>query len=605
MPELIATSGNDTWVVSTYPTQPRGGFAYPAMTFNARRILVWLPLKPTITGKIILSATLEGVVHGSWAAQNVTVRQITSAWDEATATWNNQPTAPTGTQITTAVGAKSDGAVVDLDVTAFVQAMANGDTNYGFQITTDDTGYNAFYGFDAGVSNSWKITVEYADDPDTPTQLAPNGVIGMSKWIARIDGQDDLAQIKVQVDPAASSTPAFDSGWVSISAPLLDLSTTSYAGLANNASTYWRAAVKTVDGSVSAWSEWVQVTRVDKPSLVLDWPSAGVVKTGTPTIQAHLSPAGTANTRWRVTVLDVTTGDVLWASGDLMGATLAARVPHRSNGKATLAEDVTYTLRVRAFDRADRVGSYGDPAYVQSVTAMLVDHDNSEAVPALSSVTQVAALDPRLRLHWTRTGTGPDEFRVRRDGEWLPDSIDPAGALVGTNTWEWVDNTAAPNVTHAYQVVGVTNDNKSVLSNTVTVTAKVTGVWFISRWGVVCMTADDVDSIKQVDKRTTIALPYAAEDIDIITGIGGYQADSISLHVDSHIAGQDVDTARALLEKIRQNARVPVQMVWGTVSAAVFLRGLSVAPYSLMTPGRDRDHLVTFGMFQTAADPGF
>lgn len=594
MPEQIVKSGSDTWVVSTYPNANRATSAYPIMQSTQRRILLHLPLSLP-AGAVILSATLSGYVRGTWAAQNVTVRAISSAWSVTKATWNNQPSAPTGTQITTAVPASTDGAAVNLDATSLVQAIANGSTNYGFQITTDSAVTNQWYGFDSG-KPSWQLTVEYADDPTAPTQLNPAGVISLAKWQARIDDQDDLSQMQVQIDPAANPATAWSSGWVTVASPVLNLVSTSYPGLTDGSSTYWRAQVKTVDGQISDWSDWVQVTRHVKPALVLDNPAAGgTVKSMVPVIQAHLSPAGSATSRWQVQVRSADGTKLLWDSGDLMGATLNAQVPRTYKGKTVLAEDLNYRLRVIAWDRSDRVASYGDPASVISDTTFTVDHDSSQAVPTLSSVTQADVEGPRLRLHWTRTAT-PDEFEIWRDGGIIA-SVESADALVSALTWEWVDDTAEPNTLHTYKVRAVTNGDHSAYSAQQQITPNVTGVWLITSTDAVLAYDTGVDSIKQTDKRTTYTLPYADEDVDIIGAVSGYSG-SMTLEIDNR-GEQDVDDARALLETMRQHPHQPVQLAWATVSIPVYLRGLSVVPSPDMFPDRDRAHVITFDFYQT------
>jgi hypothetical protein len=104
-----------------------------------------------------------------------------------------------------------------------------------------------------------------------------------------------------------------------------------------------------------------------------------------------------------------------------------------------------------------------------------------------------------------------------------------------------------------------------------------------------------VDSLKQTDKRQTFVLPYRLENVDIVTAVGGYEGSITG----SLFAGfdQDVDTARGILEQLRQNPMTEVRLAWGTQNRPVYLRGLSVKPHPQMTTGNN-GHVVEFEFFE-------
>jgi hypothetical protein len=559
-------------------------------------------------------------VRGTWLAQNVSVQALASWIPKAT--WSNQPSV-TGAAVTTSLMDLDDGDLAELDVTALVQAIVTGQANYGWRITTSSSAVNTVYGFDSG-RESWSLEIEYVDEPTAPAQLAPQGLMSIAKWQIQIDDQDDLAQIKVQVSATADPGSTWDSGWVAVTAPVLDLATTSYPGLADAATTYWRAAVKTVDGSVSDWSEWVEVSRAVKPTLVVDTPSLGTgtsvtVTTSTPDVAAHLvGPAGTASTRWRVRVLSVAApgsgfgsvprpSKVLWDSGTaIQGATLSVQVPRRSDGmlgKAILEEDGDYVLEVSVLDRPDRVSSYGDPAWTKTLIPFTVDSDNSQAVPEALVVSQPSPGSPDVLLHWTRAGSAPDEFVIERDGKILPWTADAAGeAMVDANTWEWIDVTAAPAREHVYRVRAVTGNSQSAWSvaypsiDDPPFVLTTTGVWLRSWAGSVKLGGKGVDQIQHTDKRTTYQLPYNSEDVDIIGAVSGYSGTFSGTVYDE--PDQGLFDALEVLEAIRQHPERSVQLVWGTQSVPVFLRGLSYAPSPDIQAGTLL-HTVGFEFFQT------
>jgi hypothetical protein len=87
-------------------------------------------------GRTIASATLTGHAHGATLAQTLTFQAAAAKWQASTITWNNQP-GVTGATATVVLGVLADGAEFSVDVTALVQAIANGTvSNYGWRVTT-------------------------------------------------------------------------------------------------------------------------------------------------------------------------------------------------------------------------------------------------------------------------------------------------------------------------------------------------------------------------------------------------------------------------------------------------------------------------------------
>jgi hypothetical protein len=339
----------------------------------------------------------------------------------------------------------------------------------------------------------------------------------------------------------------------------------------------------------------------------MDSPPATLVYDSTPTIEAHLSSGSSSTTRWQVRLIDaVNSSKVLYDSGaDITGATLSHTIPHRWRNKVVMPDDGNYRLIVKCWDRSDRVGSYGDQPYILVDKTIQLDTDGTVAAPSGLEVSQPLAGAPDVLLHWTATAD-PDYFTAHRlDGtEWskIPFQIMPDDARVEPGVYEWVDATASPNVPHSYRIRAHVAGKQSAACPQASITPPVVRVWMRSEFGTVMLHGDDIDNIKQTDARTTYQLPYAYEDVDVIGAIRGYSADSVSFVIDTRPLNgyiQDVDEARAILEQIRQHPHKPVQLVFATVSIAVYLRGLSVTPYSKMRPDRDRTHTVSFGFFQT------
>jgi hypothetical protein len=376
--------------------------------------------------------------------------------------------------------------------------------------------------------------------------------------------------------------------------------TSNYAGLADAATTNWRARVKTTDGSTSAWSSWVEITRHVKPSMVMDNPSGTDLWDPTPTIAAHLSPAGNADTRWQVIVTDdADPTAVRYNSGDAVeGATLAHEIPLRWNGRKVFPTEGDYRLVVKAWDRTDRVPSQGDNPFVRTVTIVTLDVDGTQTPVTTLTASQATSGYPDIKLHWTRA-SDPDRFIIVRDGEVLA-RVDPDDVRVSAGVFEWVDESAAPNVQHTYHVRASTDVGGGVVKQSANgpaavIFAEVTGVWL--RWaaGDVLLYSKTPPDARQVDKRETFDLPYRAEPVDIITAVGGFEgsfAGSIDRRQD------DLDATRALLEGLRQKQATPVRLVWSSRNIWARLRGLSVAPREGTIVRTNQVDAVTFGFYE-------
>jgi hypothetical protein len=760
MPELTLRTGQDTYVLEADPTKRNAQSRFLKIRSGDELIpLFYMPVNATrIAGKTITSAVLSIAVENNWVDQTVTIQALDADWKVARVDYNTKPGVTGPTANSGATGALSAGDRFEIDVTDLIQEIADGQANYGWRLTTSQsTTASWIRGFDSGY-DSFVMTVEFIDRPDAPTQLAPEGVIGVGNPVVTVDDYDDLAEIQVQVDATPSGTdPDYDSGWVATTKPKVDLATLvanalpssqgnagtfdtdingwlganatlarvttptqSGAGalrltassaadmygtpsnltadmvpvvpgqtvhveaysraatttrstrveiqwydsggvslsvstgtatansnaawglremsaeapanaaymrprgyvispalgeqhywdsfkvntgttdyeLTNGSTTYWRARVKLLDGGISEWSSWAEITRDNKPSIVDD--TGTTIYDPSPIFEAHLSPAGDADTRWQVIISEV--GDpanVRYNSGpDIEGATLAHEVPLKNaKGIKVFPDDGTYRREIRAWDRSDRVPSQGDKAYVSLVDTITLNADGALDAPTLT----VAMVEddngyPRPRLHIEALAE-PEWFVVRRDGEFLT-RFDAPDFEVALLEWEWDDEGAAPNVEHSYRVrsgTTVSGERRdSPGSNEVTITATVESVWLRSDFGNVELFGDGIEAA-QVDKRQTFDRPYHSESMDIVTAIGMIEG-TAALTLDRRAT--DLDESRSIIESLRNAPDAEVQLVWGTHSIWVNLRGLSctMSPASIMPANPIYD--VRFGFFE-------
>jgi hypothetical protein len=761
--EFDVKTGHDTWLSEASPNavNPSGRFPAVRAGGSARfRTLLNMPLSASrIGGKTILSAILSAPVHGNWVNQTITVQALAASWNQARANWNNQPGVLGATAVSAATGALTAGQRFEIDVTALVQAIANGQANYGWRITTSQsTDRSTFRGFDSGFA-AWTLHVEVSDAPAKPTQLAPAGVISVAKPVLLFDEIDDLAAVNVQVDASASSPFDYDSGWVNVTTPQLDLAaitanqlpasqgnagtfdtdiagwltsncaiarvttpvqagagalrmtassaadmyaaasntlsamvpvvpgqtyhveaysraattsrstrveiqwydaagvslsvstgtatanstgayglrelaavapagaaylrprlyviapasgeihywdtvtvnvgTANFGGLADGATTNWRCRVKSTDGSISAWSDWVSITRAVKPVIVMDNPSGTALWDPTPSIAAHLSPAGSADTRWQVIVTAVgDPTDVRYNSGDALdGATLDHQIPLRWNGQRVFVDDGTYRLVVKAWDRSDRVPSPGDPSFVRTITVVTLDADNLLAPPDSLTLSQLTSGYPDIKLHWTRAADPDYGFVVRRDGEFLV-FLDVNDYRVAPGVWEWIDESAAPNVAHQYAVRAVVNSGgqrkQTPNSPAMSIFAEVLSVWLRSDLGDIELFGEYPEA-KQVTMVQSFDLPYRSEPVDIVTAVGGYQCDSYTGTIDRRTP--DLSDVLDQLQRLRHIPTAEIRLIWSTHNVWVNLRGLSVAA-SKKSIKTNPIYDVSFGFFE-------
>lgn len=373
-------------------------------------------------------------------------------------------------------------------------------------------------------------------------------------------------------------------------------------GLSGKA-TQWRVRVRDGDGNWSDWSDWAAWSYIPLPTLTMDSPSAaGVLTDPTPTIIAHINARNLATWRIRVTAGTDRTKiryDSLRQTSGPNAKTLTHTIPERnSDGKRVFVDDTNYQINVRAWDEYDREGTVSNPAFAEAWTTVHFDDDAAIPAPTALTATQVG-IGPHVHLFWT-CPVAPDAWVVYRSGKFIG-RLDPASVTAGGGGYAWTDGGySEPFVPHTWKVKAVVGGKMSLPSNIVTLTTKPHGLWLITASGDVVLrgtsgTDPGIDDFKYNDRRATfkpINLPY---DVDIITGQEGLSGNFTgSLQVE---ADQDIDTALAVLEAIKDAPRSAVRMVFAQKSIPVKIRHMSVVPRGDFTD-RTRTHKVEFGFWQ-------
>ena len=274
----------------------------------------------------------------------------------------------------------------------------------------------------------------------------------------------------VRLRTNAFTAPAFDSLEVSTNNPQLDLSTTSYAGLAVGASAWWRVQVKDGAGLWSGYSDPVNFTRTAKGTLAINSPTGGVVNDSTQEIIWTLT--GATQTGWRITVWDQSDPSVvLYDTGRRAGTDTSFTLP----AQVITSESTTYRLRVRVWDILGRVTTPGDTAHTEAITTFAFAPDGT-VIP----VTNLVAVPqdkgrPHVQLYWNRA-TAPDFYSVTRNGKFIAVDLDPAQLLVTGTYYTYADRTATPGQDITYWVRSKVN-GKLGSSASVTIHFVVREVW--------------------------------------------------------------------------------------------------------------------------------
>lgn len=465
MSTATVRTGLDSFVRSDKPTANAGTSKTTSVQGSTKYGYLYFknpaPLRATV-----LSATLRLYSVGAWGAGtvSVTVQRTSAKWSESQLNWNNKP-GVTGSAVTVTQAANADATEWAFDVTALVQALASGATNYGLRLSTSSGTERKFYSLNAG-DHRPVLEVEWADAPDAPTELSPSGgaAVSLAKPVLLfnfhdVSGSVAMAACQVQINPTNSFTaPAFDSGVVATSDPQLDLSATTYAGIAAGGTAWWRVRVQDGAGLWSPWSTPTSFTQNAKATLTINNPGASpldYVNDSTP--EVFWTVAGGTQVAYRVIVADdANPTRPLVDTGRRTGNANSYTVP-----KGLIAnESTTYRLTVRVWDNLTRVATPGDSVYLEAVRTFKFKEDPTTNPVTNVTAAQVASGQPHVLVQFKRS-TAPDSFAVWRDGKLVEDSLDPADSFVSGTTYQYLDRAAAPNATHVWTVRAKVNGKQS------------------------------------------------------------------------------------------------------------------------------------------------
>ena len=469
-------AGSSVWVNEFSPDKvmPQSDNLYVGTTAGQTRYAyvafptAWAP------GSTIMTAKLQLRAGRVWPAATYTlkVRTVTAPWSNSIS-WANRPTV--GVTELTFTKTNPQGLVWEADVTTLIQQVAAGAPWYGLRLETTPFALSTTFQSNLGLYPP-QLIVNSTKPPEQPSSLRPGMSVGaaisqqyppLTYVFKDLGGNMDQVAHQIQIADSkaklVANTPDWDSGEVATTIPLFDTSltystatpTTTWGGLANLSTRYWRVRAKDGDGLWSVWS--TEATMLRNTYGVLAWsPSAPTAITeGSPSFSWTLTGKTQTFYQLVLTSPDSPTQEPLYDTGRQYSTNQTVNIPFGIVKRA----DWRYKVTLRVWDTVNREAIPGDPGYLELSTGDLPVNFNA-SVPSPTGLAMTGdLLLPVANLSWTQS-TPPAYYQLLRseDGgnSYVYVKEAPAASLnVGGTNYEWDDNQAPTNKNIKIRVVAV------------------------------------------------------------------------------------------------------------------------------------------------------
>jgi hypothetical protein len=418
-----------------------------------------------LAGKRVISAIFECDTEARAGTPTLRMqRHSKPTTGYAELTWNNHPVSLAGAP---SFDVTQSGALTHwtFDLTSDIQAVALGDAYYGYVlVTTNVAAQWRIMGY--GTATPPKLTITLDDAPLPPTDIEPNGAVGLAKPVFNWTADPSMISAQIQITTPADTTfaaPVFDSGAHSTVVGQLDTNALGYGGITANTSVLVR--IRQTNGvATSAWSDAITVTYTPLGTLSTSSPS-GTTTDPTPTVAWAFT--GT-QARWQVTTYR--NGVMIEDTGVVPG-TDTSHQP--AVGAVTAGQVLSY--RIRVWDNVTRLSSVGDPAYRE--TTITTTYNPGAVTPLTTLDVTQDGQAPWVDLEWTRTAGVADLWVITRDGEIIDRILGTSG---GSPVWSYKDWACPPNRDVVYRVFPQTGVNPATVGSTgptVTIRTEVDGAW--------------------------------------------------------------------------------------------------------------------------------
>lgn len=472
------------------PTTPSKPAVYRVLEDDPhKRAFYFFALPPSVAGDTIISATLRLYQRGvaSGGSRTLTVQRLSSGFTASKITHVVQPGTTGATATCTLGNGGTTGRLWEFDVTALIQAVANGAGWYGFRLISNNGTAMAMSGLAGPYEYRPTLQIEYARNVEAPVQLRPDHGNAVSiarptfQWTPIVDALDSYQfQISTASD-FSTFTGGQNSGQVSSTDPEHTINFDLTAGVTY----YWRVRVWNAAGVVSPYSATAEMKRDAKPTLTIDNPAADpndYVTEATPPFSWTVS--GGTQTKYRVMVWRGTTllHDSLERNGSDDDYTPTANLRLNSSD--------TYRVEVRIWDNVARQSTPGDPPYVRATREFTFEPQAS--VDPVDTIVAVGGVTPWPQITVTRA-TAPDYFQAFSGSRPLTGKIEPSDVFVSGTTYAITLRTLDPFTTYPnIKVVAIVNGVTSSANPTVSIRNEPEGIWLCDEDGndPVCIVSD-------------------------------------------------------------------------------------------------------------------